>query len=349
MAKYLDSTGLTHFWAKIKSYVATYITNLNLGGTYVAKEDGKGLSTNDYTTAEKNKLAGITAGAEVNVQSDWDQTTTTADDYIKNKPDLAGVATSGSYTDLSNVPITEIQRSALDSTTTPGLYKVVGTTGSTTANSAWISLLLVSDYDFSMIGGSTSHIVTQRLFNGKGSADGNSEERSKVNNGSWSDWTDIYGSDIDDIWTELDKKIEAQTTLAGYGITDAKIQNGTITLGSNTITPITSSSIGTASGVCPLDANSKVPAANLPSYVDDVIEAYARSGQTALSQNWLATGSASGTVITPESGKIYVLMADSGDYAANTQFRWGGTAYVKLNDGGVSAITNAEIDSITSN
>ena len=30
------------------------------------------------------------------------------------------------------------------------------------------------------------------------------------------------------------------TTIAGYGITDAKIANGTITLGSNTITPITS-------------------------------------------------------------------------------------------------------------
>lgn len=30
-----------------------------------------------------------------------------------------------------------------------------------------------------------------------------------------------------------------QTTLAGYGITDAKIQNGVITLGSNTITPLT--------------------------------------------------------------------------------------------------------------
>ena len=84
----------------------------------------------------------------------------------------------------------------------------------------------------------------------------------------------------------------------------------------------------------------------LPSYVDDVIEAYARSGQTALSSTWLATGSASGTVITPETGKIYVLMADSGDYAANTQFRWGGTAYVKLADGGVSSISNAEIDTI---
>ena len=112
------------------------------------------------------------------------------------------------------------------------------------------------------------------------------------------------------------------------------------------VSAIPTSAKGAASGVCPLDANSKVDSQYLPSYVDDVIEAYARSGQTALSQNWLATGSASGTVITPETGKIYVLMADSGDYSANTQFRWGGTTYVKLSDGGVSSITNAEIDTI---
>lgn len=94
------------------------------------------------------------------------------------------------------------------------------------------------------------------------------------------------------------------------------------------------------------DASNKIDSTILPSYVDDVIEAYARSGQTALSQNWLATGSASGTVITPEKGKIYVLMADSGNYSANSQFRWSGSAYVKLNDGGVSAIANTEIDTI---
>lgn len=56
------------------------------------------------TAAQITKLNGIAAGAEVNVQSDWDQTTTTADDYIKNKPSLATVATSGSYNDLSDKP-----------------------------------------------------------------------------------------------------------------------------------------------------------------------------------------------------------------------------------------------------
>ena len=61
--------------------------------------------TNKFmTSAEKTKLSGIAAGAEVNVQSDWNQTTNTADDYIKNKPTLATVATSGSYNDLSNKP-----------------------------------------------------------------------------------------------------------------------------------------------------------------------------------------------------------------------------------------------------
>lgn len=34
------------------------------------------------------KVDGIAAGANVNVQVDWNQTTTTADDYIKNKPTI---------------------------------------------------------------------------------------------------------------------------------------------------------------------------------------------------------------------------------------------------------------------
>ena len=43
---------------------------------------------NNFTTTLKNKLNGIAAGAEVNVQANWSQTTTTADDYIKNKPTI---------------------------------------------------------------------------------------------------------------------------------------------------------------------------------------------------------------------------------------------------------------------
>jgi len=38
------------------------------------------------SATDKTKLDGIEAGAEVNVQSDWNQSNTQADDYIKNKP-----------------------------------------------------------------------------------------------------------------------------------------------------------------------------------------------------------------------------------------------------------------------
>jgi len=82
----------------------------------------------------------------------------------------------------------------------------------------------------------------------------------------------------------------------------------------------------------------------LPSFVDDVVEVYP-VGATELASNWFAL-TAGGAPITPESGKIYVLMADSTNYSANSQFRYGGSTYVKLSDGGVSAITTAEIDTI---
>lgn len=71
---------------KLQSFaekLAAKIENL-----FVKKETGKGLSSNDYTTTEKNKLAGIAAGAEANVQPDWNETTTSSDAYIKNKPDV---------------------------------------------------------------------------------------------------------------------------------------------------------------------------------------------------------------------------------------------------------------------
>ena len=102
---------------------------------------------------------------------------------------------------------------------------------------------------------------------------------------------------------------------------------------------------GAANGLCPLDSSGKVSSGYLPSYVDDVVEAYPRSGATELSASWLSTTSG-GSALTPETGVIYILMADSTSYSANSQFRWSGTTYVKLSDGGVSAITNGEIDII---
>ena len=53
---FLDENGVSRLWTRVLSKL----------GSKVDKVDGKGLSTNDYTTEEKNKLSGIENGAQVN-------------------------------------------------------------------------------------------------------------------------------------------------------------------------------------------------------------------------------------------------------------------------------------------
>jgi hypothetical protein len=62
----------------------------------VDKETGKGLSEENFTIAEKNKLAGIEAGAEVNVNADWNATS--GDAEILNKPTIPSVTGLVPYT-----------------------------------------------------------------------------------------------------------------------------------------------------------------------------------------------------------------------------------------------------------
>lgn len=55
--EYLDKSGLTLLISKIKTALSGKVDVVS----------GKGLSTNDYTTAEKQKLSGIASGAQANV------------------------------------------------------------------------------------------------------------------------------------------------------------------------------------------------------------------------------------------------------------------------------------------
>ena len=69
---------------------------------------GSGLTTTQeqqITTAYNHSQSPhAPSNAEQNVQSNWNETNTSSDAYIKNKPILSTVATSGSYNDLSNKP-----------------------------------------------------------------------------------------------------------------------------------------------------------------------------------------------------------------------------------------------------
>lgn len=122
------------------------------------------------------------------------------------------------------------------------------------------------------------------------------------------------------------------TSSAGKGVLDAyqgKVLNDKF----NNYVPL--SQKGVANGVASLDAEGKVPSAQLPSYVDDVIESYIVSGSTALSAGWLSKTDG-GTALTPEKGKIYLIMT-SGSYQ-NKQYRWGGSTYVLCNPSDVNSV-----------
>lgn len=83
---------------------------------------------------------------------------------------------------------------------------------------------------------------------------------------------------------------------------------------------VNTSAVGAASGICPLDSNSKVASTYLPSYVDDVIEA---ADLTAIQ------------ALTGEAGKIYVAL-DTGKC-----YRWSGSAFVEISasPGSTDAVT----------
>ena len=96
-AKYEDANTKKHTHNNktvLDGITAALISAWNTVTNKVDKVAGKGLSTHDYTTEEKNKLNGIESGAKANVQADWNVSDTDSDAYIKNKPDLTAYAPS---------------------------------------------------------------------------------------------------------------------------------------------------------------------------------------------------------------------------------------------------------------
>ena len=139
------------------------------------------------------------------------------------------------------------------------------------------------------------------------------------------------------IQTQLNNKVTANASITGGTATKITYDSkGLVTAGTSlsasdipdiSSTYVTVASKGQANGVASLDGDGKVPSSQLPSYVDDVIEAYIVSGATALSAGWLSKTSG-GAALTPETDKIYVIMT-SGEYL-NKTYRWGGTTYVEI-------------------
>ena len=97
---------------------------------------------------------------------------------------------------------------------------------------------------------------------------------------------------------------------------DTNLQSAFTAVGTAVKGKISNSEKGSPNGVATLDGTGKIPSAQLPSYVDDVVE-------FANLAAFPGTGSA---------GILYIALD------TNVQYRWSGTVYVKITSGAVEAV-----------
>jgi len=139
---YLDNTGLAEVWAKIKGYFGHALA-INVGSDSIDIKLNNGEGTPStlntvtlplagatagkaglMTSAEKSKLAGIASGAEANVQSDWNVTSTSSDAYIKNKPTIpdstSDLTNDSGFITSADVPSPSSTTPAMDGTAAAG-------------------------------------------------------------------------------------------------------------------------------------------------------------------------------------------------------------------------------------
>jgi hypothetical protein len=84
---------------------------------------------------------------------------------------------------------------------------------------------------------------------------------------------------------------------------------------------------GIANGVATLDASGQVPATQLPSYVDDVLEGYYKVADGKFYKEAAYTN-----LLAAETGKIYVSLD------TNKTYRWTGTTFVYITSGAVDSV-----------
>lgn len=350
--KYLDDSGLLYFWQQIKTKFATTAFNKFKVGTTTVEADGTGDTlelvagsnitltpdaTNDAITIAASSSTNQDAFSYVKVGSSTiaadtekdtlelvagDNVTLTAD-TTNDKVTIS--ATDTTYTGTSPISIASDVISHEASGVTAGTYG--STTGQTpafggTANVPYVTIDAK---------GHTTAAGTATVTIPNSTADG-------TNAGlmSSADYTKLAG---------VETGAEVNTITGVKGDAESTYRTGNVNITPDNVGAVATNKVGVASGVCPLDSNGLVGTQYLPSYVDDVIEAYPRSGATELANDWLSLTSG-GSALTPETGKIYIILSASTSYAVNTQFRWSGTTYVELSDGNISSITNAEIDTI---
>lgn len=310
--KFLDDNGLLYFWGKIKTLV----------GTKVDKVTGKGLSTNDYTTTEKNKLSGIASGAQVNTIENIavNGTTQTISGKLVNIP--VPTATSDLTNDSGFITTADIPEGAAASTTTP---KMDGT--------AAVGTELAFARGDHRHPSDTAKADKATTLAGYGIT--NAYTKTEVDNalsGKVSPATTLAGYGITDAYTmtqtdteiatAVADKADAATTLAGYGITDAYTKSEITGFGYQNATQVNTAISNAIAGITGITY--------------EVVQSLPQTGQ---------------------AGVIYLISNGGSSSNVYDEYIWVNNGYEKIGTTDVDltdymtfddmvAITNSEIDTI---
>lgn len=257
----IDLTRLDQFLGKIKLLLADKVD----------KETGKGLSTNDYTTSEKTKLAGIATGAQVNtitgVKGDSESSYRTGEVNItKGNIGLGNVENKSSATirgELTSANVTDAlgYTPPQTDTTYDAMSESEAKTG--TANTAKLISAEVLDAAIENKG-YTGNVGTITGITMNGASKGTSGV------------------------VDLGTVITAHQDISGK---------------------LDSSLKGAANGLAELDAQGKVPSSQLPSYVDDVIEYNGQSAFPVTGETGKVYVDTSTNKTYRWSGSAYVIIA----------------------------------------
>lgn len=265
---FVTTDGTIRYWnGTTWAIVADMATLQSLLAGKVDKVDGKGLSTNDFTDELLSKLNGIAAGAEVNVNADWNAQS--GDSQILNKPTLGTAASRNVGTGEGNVPILDSSGKLPDSTIPPlaiGEYK-----GAVSTKADLVTLSTAQQGDIAQV-----------------TAD------STVNNNG------VYW--LNGTYSTLDSWIQ----IVGPGsVISVNGKSGVVVITAGDVDAIPTDEKGAASGVATLGADTKVPIAQIPTGNADntvpMLGGAATQGQT------LAFDSASGKYVpsTPSQYQPY--------------------------------------------
>lgn len=99
--------GVTNLYYTDERVASNSAVSANTAKTGITSEQASAITANtakrSYPTEDETKLDGIEAGAQVNVQADWNETDINSDAYINNKPSIPSVPVTSVNTQTGDV------------------------------------------------------------------------------------------------------------------------------------------------------------------------------------------------------------------------------------------------------